>query len=676
MHFRKMHDIIILFTALLLSACHPFTASTKIQDIQSNGELIIGTINSSLTYSFDGEQYSGFDYELSKLFADKLNVSLHVKEYANLKMLFLALDNNKVDFIASGLALTPERAEKYHSSPPYYYNSQKVVYRKGSYRPRKVADINAPIGVLSQSSHEETLEKLLNTAPDLIIDILDNEDEESLLRKIADKELSFAIVDGSTLAQKQRYYPILAEAFTISKDDPIVWLIKRNDDDSLYALMIEFIGEQYNNKNINKLQEKYFGHVNNFDFVDTRIYLQRLKTRLPKYEIIFKEFQTDDVSWRLLAAVSYQESHWSPLAKSPTGVRGMMMLTLDTANDLGIKNRLDARQSIKGGAKYLQQLINRLPDSIADNEKIWFALASYNLGYGHLIDARRLTKIRNQDPNSWADVKKNLPLLHQKKWYSKTRYGYARGKEAQHYVNNIRQYLKTLNWFVKEQKKEALRLKQLQENKQRQENKIKKELLALPLADRTEKQAQTRLDERRLALQIAIYNTNKNNTTLIKSKKRTLLASDKTLKVQELLNKIDKELQKTLILQKQKVAEQQQASEKAQLKAQLLQKETDKVNVEIASLKAQQNKIMKLAVETQQAHKKAIAEQKGYQLRKDLASAAQSKRLQEIQQAEDSLRQIKNKTLQQEKQTRHNKKNKESKELIDLFSFHNYLSLI
>ena len=170
------------------------------------------------------------------------------------------------------------------------------------------------------------------------------------------------------------------------------------------------------NQKINKLEEKYFGHVGNFDFVDTRIYLKRLeRSPLPKYEKLFKQYQTDEVTWRLLAAVSYQESHWDPLAKSPTGVRGMMMLTLDTANYLGIKNRLDASQSIKGGAKYLKQLINRLPDSIAKNEKIWFALASYNLGYGHLMDARRITKMRDQDADSWSDVKDNLPLLHQKK---------------------------------------------------------------------------------------------------------------------------------------------------------------------------------------------------------------------------------------------------------------------
>ncbi|AGH80250.1 lytic transglycosylase [Psychromonas sp. CNPT3] len=657
MRFKQMQQIVILlFSALLLSACHPFSASTKVQDIQDNGELIIGTINSSLTYSFDGEKYSGFDYELSKLFADKLNVPLRVIEYANLKMLFLALDNNDVDFIAAGLTLTPKRAEKYRSSPPYYYTSQKVVYHKGSYRPRKISDINAPIGVLNESSHEETLERLLNKAPDLIINVFDNDDQESLLRQIAEKELAFAIVDGSTLAQKQRYYPVLAEAFTISEKNPVVWLINRNNDDSLYALMIEFIGEQYKNKTINKLEEKYFGHVSNFDFVDTRIYLKRIESRLPKYEKLFKQYQTDEVTWQLLAAVSYQESHWDPLAKSPTGVRGMMMLTLDTANYLGIKNRLDASQSIRGGAKYLKQLINRLPDSIAEDEKVWFALASYNLGYGHLMDARRITQMRHQDANSWSDVKDNLPLLHQKKWFSQTRYGYARGREAQHYVNNIRQYLKTLNWFVNEQQQKILQRKQKQAEKKAKADKIKAALLALPLRDRTLKQAITAIDERRVALQKAINTTKINETALEKSKLSTLSASKQSKKMKIALKKIEAKLQEQLRIQTQKIAEQLQAKKNAQLEAESLQDEADVVNAQVQALQAKQNKIFNQRKEDQQAYKKAVAEQKGYQLRKDLANAEQSKRQQETQQAKESLRLIKNK-LNPEKVPKENTEN-------------------
>lgn len=498
---RIKNFIFIGLALLLLTGCDPFTEKSSLEKIQQRGDIIMGTINSSLTYSHDGTNYSGLDYELAVQFADYLNVKLTIKEYGSLNELFAALDNDQVDFLGAGLTLTPKRAKKYRSSPPYYYVSQKVVYHKGTYRPRKIADIKGPVSVLKESSHAETLVSLMAENPNVEIELLENEAQEALLRKVAEKEISFAIVDSSTLAQKQRYYPALAEAFSISEKQPVAWLFKRNQDDSLYAGIIEFIGNKYSDQTIATLEEKYFGHVEHFDYVDTRIFLKRIETTLPKYEALFKKYANAEVDWRLLAAVSYQESHWDPLAKSPTGVRGMMMLTLNTADYVGVKNRLDAEQSIQGGAKYLSQQINRLPDSINPDEKMWFALASYNLGYGHLMDARRITTMKKQNPNSWVDVKDNLPLLHQSKWYKKTRYGYARGREAQHYVNNIRQYLLTLNWFVQEREKalqierekqaEIARLAALEAQRIAQEAAAASAALATALSEAQATEAQT-----------------------------------------------------------------------------------------------------------------------------------------------------------------------------------------
>ncbi|RBW48037.1 membrane-bound lytic murein transglycosylase MltF [Psychromonas sp. B3M02] len=450
----------LFFSAIflfLLTACNPVTPTTDLEDMQARQTLIMGTMNSALTYSFDGDNYSGLDYELGKKFAKYLHLKLIIKEYDDLDSLFSALEDNEIDFAGAGLTLTPKRAEKYRSSPPYYYLSQTLVYHKGTYRPRDIADIDAPVNVLKGSSHEENIKASLVDHPDLVINVLENEDQESLLQKVAQKEIRYAIVDSTTLAQKQRYYPALAEAFTIYEKQPVAWLIRKAQDDSLYSAMIEFMGNQYNSGTIAKVEEKYFGHIGDFDYVDTRIFLKRIDSRLPKYETLFKQYATPEVPWLLLASISYQESHWNPKATSPTGVRGMMMLTLDTAKFVGIKNRLNAEQSIQGGAKYLTQLIKRLPESIPEDERIWFALASYNIGLGHLLDVRRITKMKGQNPDSWAEVKENLPLLHERKWYTKTRYGYARGREAKHYVDNIREYLETLTWHAQEQEK-ALKL--------------------------------------------------------------------------------------------------------------------------------------------------------------------------------------------------------------------------
>ena len=642
----KMCWLFLSFLLLSITACNPFSPTTSLEKIQENDEIIMGTINSSLTYSYDGLQYSGFDYELGKKFAEYLNVELRIEEFDTLKALLAALDNDDIDFIGSGLTLTPKRGEKYRSSPPYYYVSQKVVYHKGTYRPRKITDVKEPIGVLADSSHEETLDSLLTELPDLKRKVLENEDQESLLRKVADKEIKFALVDSTTLAQKQRYYPVLAEAFTISKKQPVAWLIKRTRDDALYSAMIEFIGSQHQEQTIAKLEEKYFGHVENFDFVDTKIFLKRIKTILPKYEELFKKYTTAEVDWSLLAAVSYQESHWNPKAKSPTGVRGMMMLTLATAKYIGIKNRLNAKQSIEGGAKYLSQLINRLPNSIADDEKVWFALASYNIGYGHLMDARRITAMKRQNPDSWSDVKENLPLLHQKQWYKKTRYGYARGKEAQHYVNNIRQYRKSLTWFIAEREKEA-KEKALAEQKaiQKAQALAAQQALQKPLTKEEALQKALReIQAKEKALQQAQQKTQEMDSALQKAKDKTIVAENA---LQEIQQKI---LAEEEILQQAKATSlaQQQALRAAQDQAfkeeTLLLKNKEKTLAEQQRLQQVKDKALAELEASLQAKNEAITEQQTYQQAIEKALSEQESLLKSQEEEQQELEEPAEKT--------------------------------
>ena len=148
----------------------------------------------------------------------------------------------------------------------------------------------------------------------------------------------------------------------------------------------------------------------------------------------------------MLIAVAYQESHLNPRARSPTGVRGIMMLTLNTMKELGYDSRLDPKQSIEGGAKYLAQLRSRLPIQISEPDRTWFTLAAYNMGLGHLEDARSLTKTQGGNPDRWLEVSARLPLLQKREFYAKSKYGYGRGKQAQKYVENIRTYYELLLW--------------------------------------------------------------------------------------------------------------------------------------------------------------------------------------------------------------------------------------
>ncbi|CAG19200.1 membrane-bound lytic murein transglycosylase MltF [Photobacterium profundum] len=443
--FRELFTVALVLA--LLSGCQWQDDNlTDLEKIRESGVIRVGTLNNQLSYYIGNDGPTGLDYELAQRFAQKLGVKLEMQPMFTLSGLFPTLERGGIDVVAAGLTISKDRIENYHAAPAYYYASQIVVYKNGQWRPRKPADLALNKGTLSVvkgSSHEKHLIKLKEIHPDLTWESIEETDSDELLRLVAKGELDFTIADSVDVALSQRIHPDVAIAMELTEDEPIAWFVNKSTDDSLYALLIEFFGEIKQSGELAQLEEKYFGHVGSFDYVDTRAFLRAIESKLPRWESLFKKY-SNEFDWRLIAALSYQESHWNPQAVSPTGVRGMMMLTLPTAKSVGVKNRLDPEQSIRGGAEYLRKMISRVPDSIESHEKVWFALASYNVGFGHMMDARRLTHKQGGNQDTWTDVKQRLPLLRQRKYYQQSRYGYARGDEALNYVENIRRYYQSI----------------------------------------------------------------------------------------------------------------------------------------------------------------------------------------------------------------------------------------
>ena len=187
---------------------------------------------------------------------------------------------------------------------------------------------------------------------------------------------------------------------------------------------------------------------------EIKTFLRHIETRLPHYRDEFQQAEkATGVPWTLLASVAYQESKWNRHAVSPTGVRGLMMLTRSTANALGIRNRLDPAKSISGGARYLSYLHKRVPSEIRMPDRMFVALAAYNVGFGHMKDARVLAEQLGKDSTKWDDLKEVLPLLSQKEYYEDLPHRYARGWEPVHYVKRIRAYRKILQQIVDQESK-------------------------------------------------------------------------------------------------------------------------------------------------------------------------------------------------------------------------------
>jgi len=266
-------------------------------------------------------------------------------------------------------------------------------------------------------------------------------DNSGLLELVQLEMIDYTIADSNEIDANQTLFPELRVAFNISEPQPLAWAMPLTEDGSLNNEMAAFFSQMKESGAIARLIEKYYGHISHFDYVDTRTIHRRILTHLPKYQLLFEKAAAEfDLDWRLLAALSYQESHWNPHAVSSTGVKGLMMLTKSTAKQMKIDERTDPAQSIHAGAGYLASLRKRLPKNIIEEDKIWVALASYNIGLGHVEDARVLTEKDGMNPNLWSDIKQYLPLLSKKKWYKQTRHGYARGSEPVHYIENIRRY--------------------------------------------------------------------------------------------------------------------------------------------------------------------------------------------------------------------------------------------
>ncbi|MCC6209143.1 MAG: membrane-bound lytic murein transglycosylase MltF [Gammaproteobacteria bacterium] len=444
---RALLPLLIPAAAGLLMAAYAATP-TRLQRIVDEGHLVVVTRDSPSTYYTGAEGPSGFEYDLARLFTDHLGVELQIMAPASLSAILPMVADGRADLAAAGLAVTQERSKRVRFGPAYDQISQQLVYRKGTPTPASLSDLDGEvIDVVSGSSHAERLKWLASGHPD--INWYENEDADSkqLLHRVWKREISYTVVNSNDISLNQRVYPELRVAFDVTEPQPLAWAFAKGEDDSLVAAAEDFFELIRDNGQLRQLHERYYGHVQDFDYVETRRFISHIYGRLPEYKPYFVEAaRRNDLDWRLLAAMGYQESHWNPAAVSPTGVRGIMMLTNTTASELGIEDRIDPNNSIDGGARYFSLIKRRIAQDIAEPDRSWFALAAYNMGLGHLEDARALTAQRGGDPLKWVDVKESLPLLTRKEWFEQTRHGHARGNEALQYVENIRSYYDTLVW--------------------------------------------------------------------------------------------------------------------------------------------------------------------------------------------------------------------------------------
>ncbi|SDT84759.1 membrane-bound lytic murein transglycosylase MltF [Desulfobacula phenolica] len=417
---------------------------SRLERIEKTRVMRLITTNSINTCYWYNDRPTGFEYDLAREFADFLNVDLDIVTPGRNNM-FSYLEQGKGDFIASGLAITKKRLEDVNFSIPYMTVQQHIVHHKLVFGPKNIKGLNLQtIDIPRGTSYQARLEEIKNSGIDLNYILHNNIPKEELIRMVYNQEIKFTIADNTIAYLNQRYYPDIRIGIPVQEKEYLAWAVNKNDSQLLEQMNKFFL---YANETgiLNRITDKYYSNIENSDLFDLKIFHHRIKTRLPKYKkIIVEESMKYDFDWKLLAAAIYQESHFNPNAISFTNVMGLMQVTTVTAEEMGIENRLIPAQSIKAGIKYLDKMVKRFDYLEDEYERMLFALASYNVGYGHVMDAIRIAEDMGWDGTKWQNLKAALPLLSKSKYYTKTQYGYARGWEPVQYVERILTYFDIL----------------------------------------------------------------------------------------------------------------------------------------------------------------------------------------------------------------------------------------
>jgi membrane-bound lytic murein transglycosylase F len=437
----------LVTAALLVGTCS--TPPSVIEQVREGGVLRIVTRNSPTAYYLGVDGPEGPEFELASGFARWLGVEASFSFAASGADALEAVVHNRAHLAAAGIVASADRRGLVALGPAYRDIAQHVVYLRRRAAPQSAGDlVGRRIEVIAGSTHAQAMAALAASTPGLEYREVADVDQLDLMARVSSGDIDYTVADSTEFSIARHFHPDLDTAFEVAASQPIAWAYGLQDD-SLVPLVERYFDRVSRDGTLAAILERYDAATARFDYLDSVNFVRIVQERLPELRPWFEQAGAESgFDWRLLAAIGYQESKFEPRATSRTGVRGLMMLTEDTARRVGVEDRLDPRSSIMGGARYLREVHSKVPERIPEPDRTWLAVAAYNVGFGHLEDARILTQRQGGDPDSWNEVRRRLPLLAQERWYTQVRNGYARGWEPVRFVDNINNYRDLLVWMT------------------------------------------------------------------------------------------------------------------------------------------------------------------------------------------------------------------------------------
>ncbi|MFA0961420.1 transporter substrate-binding domain-containing protein [Roseivirga sp. BDSF3-8] len=429
-----------------------------LEKIKERGTLRAIIDNSSTGYFVYKGQPMGYEYELLTLLADHLEVKLEILPTVDIDEAFTKLNKGEGDIIAHNLTITKDRKEKAEFTDHLYTVKQVLVQRKpDNWRKMKrhqIEDalVRNPIDLIGRevyvrksSSYFTRLENLSEEVGGDIIIVEDFADVETerLIRKVAEGDIEYTVADEDIAMVNATYYSNLDVKTAISFPQRIAWGVRKNAP-GLLTEVNAWLERMKKKPEFYVIYKKYFKNNKAIQKRGQSQYASFAGNKISPYDSLIKDAaSTIGWDWRLLAAQVYQESKFDPYAQSWAGAVGLMQLMPSTAETYGAKNLYNPNQSLKAGTKYIEFLQDMWLEKVADStERVKFVLASYNVGAGHVLDARALCRKYGKDPENWEDVEYYLVRKSKPKYFKDpvVNQGYCRGEEPAQYVRNILEY--------------------------------------------------------------------------------------------------------------------------------------------------------------------------------------------------------------------------------------------
>ena len=416
--------------------------------LDKSDELVVITVtrNSIYNKNYDGK-YVGLDFDLASEFGKELGKRVRFIVVPDMDEALIILEKHQ-GHLATGISATTKNKFKTRFGPGYQRAQPQVAYNTNQLKPANIQEIvGKNIEIVRGTVHSERLTEARLKTPELRWTETDISTEDLLL-KLADGKVDYVVTDSIHINVAKNFYSNLGVAISLGKKNTKAWAFSLREEPELQKKVEKFFKRIKEDGTLNRLIDRYYGHIQRLGQENVNEFLEKTNTFLPTIRNYF--YQAEEITkidWRLIAALSYQESHWDRKATSFTNVRGIMMLTKATAERMNVTDRLNARQNILAGARYLLILKNTLPSRIVEPDRTWIALAAYNQGYGHIEDARILAQRMKLSPDLWVDLKKSLPLLSHRRHFENLKYGYARGGEAVYLTESVRAYYDILKKY-------------------------------------------------------------------------------------------------------------------------------------------------------------------------------------------------------------------------------------